>query len=84
MKNNFRSFTKIFNYIFARNRLSNYRIIGTLCKTNLPSNTAFRGFGSPQGMIIIEDVMQNIAEFIDIEAHLVSKLFIAYHLKSRF
>ncbi|KAK7877806.1 hypothetical protein WMY93_031566 [Mugilogobius chulae] len=32
-----------------------------LCRTNLPSNTAFRGFGGPQGMLVCEDWIQNIA-----------------------
>lgn len=34
---------------------------GTVCKTNLPPNTAFRGFGGPQGMANIENVIQEIA-----------------------
>jgi xanthine dehydrogenase/oxidase len=29
-----------------------FRIRGRLCKTNQASNTAFRGFGGPQGMLI--------------------------------
>ena len=32
-----------------------------VCRTNLPPNTAFRGFGGPQGMAVIETVMQEIA-----------------------
>ena len=34
---------------------------GYPCKTNTVSNTAFRGFGGPQGMIIIEAVLEHIA-----------------------
>ncbi|KAJ8291157.1 hypothetical protein GJAV_G00022040 [Gymnothorax javanicus] len=34
---------------------------GYVCKTNLPSNTAFRGFGGPQGMMIAESWMSDIA-----------------------
>ncbi|XP_021553383.1 xanthine dehydrogenase/oxidase [Neomonachus schauinslandi] len=34
---------------------------GRLCKTNLPSNTAFRGFGGPQGMLIAEYWMSEVA-----------------------
>lgn len=33
-------------------------------KTNLPSNTAFRGFGGPQGMAVIETVIDRIARFL--------------------
>jgi len=31
------------------------------CKTNTVSNTAFRGFGGPQGMFVIETVLDDIA-----------------------
>ncbi|MEY2486545.1 MAG: xanthine dehydrogenase large subunit [Verrucomicrobiota bacterium] len=34
---------------------------GTVAKTNLASNTAFRGFGGPQGMLVIEEIMDRIA-----------------------
>ena len=40
---------------------------GTLCKTNLPSNTAFRGFGGPQGMLISETAVEHLAVALDIE-----------------
>lgn len=33
-------------------------------KTNLPSNTAFRGFGGPQGMAAIETIIDRIARFL--------------------
>jgi xanthine dehydrogenase large subunit len=35
---------------------------GLACKTHLPSNTAFRGFGGPQGMLVIEEVLTRAAE----------------------
>lgn len=34
---------------------------GQVAKTNLASNTAFRGFGGPQGMLVIEDIIDRIA-----------------------
>ncbi len=34
---------------------------GWPCKTNTVSNTAFRGFGGPQGMLAIETAMEHIA-----------------------
>jgi len=34
---------------------------GQVAKTNLSSNTAFRGFGGPQGMLVIEEIMDRIA-----------------------
>lgn len=36
-------------------------VTGHICKTNLPSNTAFRGFGGPQGMFGAESMIQDIA-----------------------
>ncbi|MDX1266275.1 MAG: xanthine dehydrogenase molybdopterin binding subunit [Oceanisphaera sp.] len=36
-------------------------VIGHRCKTNTASNTAYRGFGGPQGMMTIEHVMDEIA-----------------------
>lgn len=32
------------------------------CKTNLPPNTAFRGFGGPQGMFVIESAIAKVAD----------------------
>lgn len=39
----------------------NVRGRGFLCRTHLPSNTAFRGFGGPQGMMVCEDWINGIA-----------------------
>jgi len=36
------------------------------CKTNLPPNTAFRGFGAPQGMFVIESAIAKAACQLDI------------------
>ncbi len=36
-------------------------IRSTVVKTNLASNTAFRGFGGPQGMVIIEEIVDRVA-----------------------
>jgi xanthine dehydrogenase large subunit len=41
--------------------LPEVRITGQVCRTNLPSNTAFRGFGGPQGCVNIENIMEAIA-----------------------
>jgi len=43
------------------------RITGHRCKTNTVSNTAFRGFGGPQGMLGIEAAMDAIAEQLNID-----------------
>ncbi|MEM8865922.1 MAG: molybdopterin cofactor-binding domain-containing protein, partial [Planctomycetota bacterium] len=39
-------------------------INGRVCFTNYPPNTAFRGFGGPQGIAAIESVVQAIAEYL--------------------
>ncbi|CAH9134610.1 unnamed protein product [Cuscuta epithymum] len=41
--------------------IPNMRVIGRVCFTNLPSNTAFRGFGGPQGMLITENWIERVA-----------------------
>ena len=47
--------------------LPNATIRGFLCKTNTASNTAFRGFGGPQGMLAIENIIEEIAMNIGID-----------------
>jgi xanthine dehydrogenase molybdopterin binding subunit/xanthine dehydrogenase small subunit len=46
---------------------ANFR--GRVCKTNLPSNTAFRGFGGPQGMLVIEEIMDRAARRLGLDPH---------------
>jgi xanthine dehydrogenase large subunit len=41
--------------------IPNARVAGRIAKTNTVSNTAFRGFGGPQGMLVIEDIMGRCA-----------------------
>lgn len=53
-------------YYLAHVRIDSFR-----CKTNTQSNTAFRGFGGPQGMFVIETIMGEIARFLKIDALLV-------------
>jgi xanthine dehydrogenase molybdopterin binding subunit len=36
-------------------------VSGAVAKTNLASNTAFRGFGGPQGMFVIEEILDRMA-----------------------
>ncbi|GMT22071.1 hypothetical protein PFISCL1PPCAC_13368 [Pristionchus fissidentatus] len=40
----------------------NADVVGKLCRTNLASNTAYRGFGGPQGMFATEAIMFHAAE----------------------
>ena len=41
--------------------IENILVENYLCKTNTASNTAFRGFGGNQGMMVIENIIDNIA-----------------------
>jgi len=41
--------------------IPNLRVTGRVCRTNLPSNTAFRGFGGPQGIVSAEMYVEHVA-----------------------
>jgi xanthine dehydrogenase large subunit len=43
------------------------------CRTNLPSNTAFRGFGGPQGMFVIESAINKAADELGVQACEIQK-----------
>ncbi|KAL8335999.1 hypothetical protein RB601_000034 [Gaeumannomyces tritici] len=43
-------------------RVPNVHVRGRICRTNTMSNTAFRGFGGPQGMFIAETYMAEVAD----------------------
>ncbi|MBM3362770.1 MAG: xanthine dehydrogenase molybdopterin binding subunit [Betaproteobacteria bacterium] len=47
--------------------LSDVEIVSHRCKTNLQSQTAFRGFGGPQGMIVIEAILGDIARRLGLD-----------------
>ena len=47
---------------------------GFLCKTNTASNTAFRGFGGPQGMLAIENIIEEIASNLGVDALTIRKI----------
>ncbi|HET7705520.1 MAG TPA: xanthine dehydrogenase molybdopterin binding subunit [Thermoanaerobaculia bacterium] len=59
-----RAMTHVDNAYF----IPNVEIRGTVCRTNMPPNTAFRGFGGPQGAITIENVMEEIAAAVKKDA----------------
>ena len=44
--------------------LSDVSVENYLCKTNTSSSTAFRGFGGNQGMMVIENIVDNIARYL--------------------
>ena len=47
--------------------LSDVEIKSFRCKTNVQSHTAFRGFGGPQGVIVIEAIMGDIARTLGLD-----------------
>ncbi|MCC6076654.1 xanthine dehydrogenase molybdopterin binding subunit [Pseudomonas sp. GCM10022188] len=53
--------------------LGDAHVTGHRCRTNRASNTAFRGFGGPQGMLIIEEIMERIARHLGLDPLAVRK-----------
>jgi xanthine dehydrogenase large subunit len=47
--------------------IPHFSVTGIAYKTNLPSNTAFRGFGGPQGMAVIETVIDRVARLLKLD-----------------
>ena len=48
--------------------IPNVKATAFSCKTNLPPNTAFRGFGGPQGKFVIEAAINKAAEKMGVDA----------------
>ncbi|WP_412030257.1 xanthine dehydrogenase molybdopterin binding subunit [Deinococcus yunweiensis] len=42
---------------------------GRIAQTNKTSQTAFRGFGGPQGMLVVEDILGRAAPLLGLDAH---------------
>ncbi|KAF1371502.1 hypothetical protein PFLUV_G00277450 [Perca fluviatilis] len=54
--------------------VANVRGRGYVCRTNLPTNTAFRGFGGPQGMMVSENWITDVAQSLGRPAEEVRRL----------
>jgi xanthine dehydrogenase large subunit len=54
--------------------LGDVEIVSYRCKTNVQSHTAFRGFGGPQGMIVTEAILGDIARALGQDALDVRKV----------
>ena len=48
--------------------LEHVQIVSHRCRTHTVSNTAFRGFGGPQGMMVIEAIIDDIARALGMDA----------------
>jgi xanthine dehydrogenase large subunit len=53
--------------------LSDVEIVSCRCRTNIQSQTAFRGFGGPQGVILIEAILGDIARALGLDPLAVRK-----------
>jgi len=53
--------------------IPNVKATAYSCRTNLPPNTAFRGFGGPQGMFVIESAIARAADELGISASVIQK-----------
>mmetsp|Transcript_81483 Transcript_81483/g.154700 ORF Transcript_81483/g.154700 Transcript_81483/m.154700 type:complete len:1475 (+) Transcript_81483:114-4538(+) len=55
------------------------RVRGRICRTNIPSNTAFRGFGAPQGMFVGQTMYEHAARVLgaSVEEVLGKNLYMA-------
>src|SRR5699024_10908726 len=49
------------------------RAVGRIARTHKTSQTAFRGFGGPQGMFVIEDILGRCAPLLGIEPHVLRR-----------
>ena len=54
--------------------LSDISVDNYLCKTNTSSSTAFRGFGGNQGMMVIENIIDNVARFLSKDSAEIRKI----------
>ncbi|RJP64739.1 MAG: xanthine dehydrogenase [Ignavibacteriales bacterium] len=53
--------------------IPNVKATGISCRTNLPPNTAFRGFGGPQGMFVLESAIYRAAEKMGIDPSVIQE-----------
>ena len=53
--------TRALTHVDGAYFIPNVRATGYSCKTNTVSNTAFRGYGGPQGVMVMEDAVTRIA-----------------------
>src|SRR5476649_1100988 len=47
------------------------RFTGLIAKTNVASNTAYRGFGGPQGMLVMEEIIDRVARRVGLAPEVV-------------
>lgn len=55
-------------------KIPNVHVRGRLCRTNTVSNTAFRGFGGPQGLFFAECYISEVADRLDIPVEKIREI----------
>ncbi|MEW6196365.1 MAG: molybdopterin cofactor-binding domain-containing protein [Bacteroidota bacterium] len=53
--------------------IPNVKATAYCCRTNLPPFTAFRGFGGPQAMFVVESAIHKAANVMNVEPHFIQK-----------
>ena len=46
-------------------------VVGRVCRTHKTSQTAFRGFGGPQGMLVIEEILSRAAQALNLPPYVI-------------
>ena len=54
--------------------IANVHVRGRVAKTNTVSNTAFRGFGGPQGLFVAETYVEEVADWLGMSAERVREV----------
>lgn len=54
--------------------IPNLEVNGRVCRTNFPPNTAFRGFGGPQGTLNTENIIEEIAHYLNKDSYEIRKI----------
>ena len=54
--------------------IPNFQATAVSCQTNLPPNTAFRGFGAPQAMFVLEAAIYKAAQAMEVDPAKVQRL----------
>ena len=52
-------------------KLPAVEVVGRVCRTHKTSQTAFRGFGGPQGMLVIEEILSLAAKAVNLPADVI-------------
>ncbi|HOW27579.1 MAG TPA: molybdopterin-dependent oxidoreductase [Elusimicrobiota bacterium] len=62
-----------FLHVSGSYRIPNIRATAVSCRTNIPPNNAFRGFGVPQGNFAIEAAISHVAEKMGVSPSVIKR-----------